>query len=365
MIIYDRIGVDGPDGEAVAPPRLNRLTGRVPVSAFPARFTGSRRAVLYSFFMTEDPLTQSIRRQRLNLAEMFKDTFEHLADACARVWGNRAALNEVLSAALNRIPNCKFLYALNPKAVQISDNISSAGPIAADFGRDRSRRPYITEVGPGTNFLLSQAYISLRAKRPSLTAIQVVTDHNGAILGYIGADFDLRDLPLTRDLYEEPRHWRQIRGDPSIRGAVFHQTRFESDMDGQIDTVNGVLEELMVDHGGFHLKVHFASSRAVLWLMDDPYRYRLLDIQALIDPDTCLAYPKCAYSTDAMVPAEKIRPVLEGFRELRFQDEMLYLRSGALNIFNGMVSLTFSCDGSHYIPFDEFLDRDSAFWLGA
>jgi hypothetical protein len=136
-------------------------------------------------------------------------------------------------------------------------------------------------------------------------------------------------------------------------------------MDRQIDTVNGVAEELMIDHGGFHLKLHFASSRAVLWLMDDPYRYRLLDIQALIDPDTCLAYPKHSYSSDAMIPADRIRPVLEGFKELRFQDETLYLRSGTLNIFNGIVGLTFSCDGSHYIPFDEFLNRDSAFWLDA
>ena len=315
--------------------------------------------------MTEDPLSQSIRQQRLILAEMFKTAFQRLAATCAQVWGSRNKLNEVLSVAQKMMPNCKYLYAMNPKAVQVSDNISSDGPIEADFGRDRSRRPYISEVGPGTSFLLSQAYISLRAKRPSLTAIQVVTDGNGAVLGYIGADFDMRDLPLTRDLYEEPRHWRQIRGDPSIRGSVFHQTRFESDMDRQIDTVNGVMEELMIDHGGFHLKLHFASSRAVLWLMDDPYRYRLLDIQALIDPDTCLAYPKHTYSTDSMVPADRIRPVLEGFKELRFQDEMLYLRSGTLNIFNGIVGLTFSCDGSHYIPFDEFLNRDSAFWLDA
>jgi hypothetical protein len=66
-----------------------------------------------------------------------------------------------------------------------------------------------------------------------------------------------------------------------------------------------------------------------------------------------------------MITADRIRPVLEGFKELRFLDEMLYLRSGTLNIFNGIVGLTFSCDGSHYIPFDEFLNRDSSFWLGA
>ena len=29
-----------------------------------------------------------------------------------------------------------------------------------------------------------------------------------------------------------------------------------------------------------------------------------------------------------------------------------------------MVSLNFSCDGSHYIPYDEFLDKDIGFWFG-
>jgi len=40
------------------------------------------------------------------------------------------------------------------------------------------------------------------------------------------------------------------------------------------------------------------------------------------------------------------------------------LRSGTLNIFNGLVGLTFSCDGSHYIPYDEFLRKDHDFWTG-
>jgi hypothetical protein len=35
----------------------------------------------------------------------------------------------------------------------------------------------------------------------------------------------------------------------------------------------------------------------------------------------------------------------------------------SINIFNGMVSLTFSCDGSHYMPHDEFLAKDTSFWF--
>jgi hypothetical protein len=33
-----------------------------------------------------------------------------------------------------------------------------------------------------------------------------------------------------------------------------------------------------------------------------------------------------------------------------------------LNIFNGMINLNFSCDGSHYLPHGEFLDPRSPFW---
>jgi len=43
-------------------------------------------------------------------------------------------------------------------------------------------------------------------------------------------------------------------------------------------------------------------------------------------------------------------------------DEMFYLRSGTLNIFNGVVGLTFSCDGSHYLPWEEFLNKGHDFW---
>jgi hypothetical protein len=44
-------------------------------------------------------------------------------------------------------------------------------------------------------------------------------------------------------------------------------------------------------------------------------------------------------------------------------DEMFYLRSGTLNIFNGIVGLTFSCDGSHYLAWDEFLGKGADFWV--
>jgi len=35
-----------------------------------------------------------------------------------------------------------------------------------------------------------------------------------------------------------------------------------------------------------------------------------------------------------------------------------------LNVVNGMVGLTFSCDGSHYMSADEFLAKPDSFWFG-
>jgi len=310
----------------------------------------------------QQTLQQSIAEQRDLLSKMLCDPLKNAANACAEVWGKRDLLDEVLQQILQTMPYCKFLYALDTNAVQISDNISHDGVITEDYGRDRSSRPYMNEVVPSTDFVLSAAYISLRAKRPSLTAIQIVRNRHGQALGFVGADFDLRNLPLTRDLYDEPRQWRQMRGDPSIRGGVFYQTRVNSKMDRHIDTVVSVLEELIIDHGVFHAKLHFSSNRAVIWLYDDPYRYRMLDINALIDPNICLVYPTRNYPDNALIPQDKIRPILDGLCHLRYMDETLYLRAGSLNIFNGVVNLTFSCDGSHYIPFDEFLNKEHAFW---
>lgn len=307
-------------------------------------------------------LADSIANQRDALKDMLRDPLARIARECSDAWGDRQKLDAVLTDALVSLPMCKYMYALDTNAIQVSDNISRDGLIEKDFGRDRSSRPYMNERVPSAGFLLSQAYISLRARRPSLTAIQNVRDASGRVLGFVGADFDLRNLPLTGKLYDEPTHWRQIKGDPAIRGTVFHQTRSNSLMDTHIDTVLGVMEELMVDHGVFHGKLHFSSSRATIWLTDDPYRYRLLDIDALTDPDTCLIYPHRPYPADAAVPRDKVRPILDSLRDLRFMDDMFYLRAGSLNIFNGMVALTFSCDGSHYLPWDEYLNKGADFW---
>ncbi len=312
---------------------------------------------------SKNALQESVAQQRALLTTVLRQPLHELSLKCAEVWGDRGQLESLLSDALKELPYCKHLYVLDENLIQLTDNISHEGP-QMGLGRDRSMRPYLGELTEHAEFTLSGAYISLQERRPSLTATQSVRDLSGNLLGYIGVYFGLRDLPLTSALYEEPRYWQQVKGDPSIRSTVFQQTRAESLMDQHIDTVIGVVTELMLYHGVFHVMLHFSSSRAIVWVMEDPYRYRMLDIEALIDPDICFAFPRSNYPETALVPMNRVREVLEEFRTLRLLDDMFYLRSGTLSIFNGLVGLTFSCDGSHYIPYDDFLCKENEFWRG-
>jgi hypothetical protein len=309
-------------------------------------------------------LRDAVARQRLLLQGRLASPLERLARRCAERWPGREALERELTAAFVGLPSCKYLYVLDFQAHQITANCARTGSDPTQLGRDRSSRPYLQDALGGQRFSLSQAYISRNARRPSLTAVQHIETPTGELLGFLGADFDLRELPLTRELYQQPDQWVQLKGDPAIRGGLFAQQRVESLMDGRIDEVLDLLVELIAVHGVFHGKLHFSSSRATLWLVDDPYRFRILDIEDLTDPAICLAYPSRPYPGDAAVPLERVRDVFRTFKALRFMDETIYLRAGSLNIFNGIVGLNFSCDGSHYMPWHELLKKSLGFWLG-
>jgi len=306
-------------------------------------------------------LKGSIARQREVLTDMLKIPLQTTAEMCAAVWPDRELLNQSLVSGFDGMPYCQFLYVLDTNALQISDNVSPQGLLVEHYGRDRSRRPYMRKVVPTDDFILSTAYMSLRVNRPSVTAIQLIKKE-GNVVGFLGADFDLRDLPLTRVLYEEAPQWKQIKGDPAIRGNVFLQTRIDSRLDKRIDNTMVILEELMSVHGVFHVQIHFSSSRAIIWLLSDPFRYRLLDVKDLMEPGICMAYPIVEYPDKALIRQNQIKKILQSFRELRFGDESIYLRSASVNIFNGLIGLNFSCDGSHYMPFSDFLEKDMSFW---
>jgi hypothetical protein len=318
---------------------------------------------LTSIGSTEPSWKDSVYRQREELARMLREPLALLAVKCIAAWDDRDRLNEVLLEGFSSIPYCTYLYVVDTHGVQISDHINPAGIIPGHYHLDRSERPYMKETMPSWGFLLSDAYVNPEEHRPSLTALQVLVSDAGT-LGSLGADFDLRSLPVTSALYQEPGSWRQVKGDPAIRSNLFQQTRTESPMDRNIENAQSILEELMTERGVFQCQIHYSSSQATIWTVDDPLRYRILDQEVLQDPDICLLYPSRPYPADAVIPRKEIATILDGMRSLRTVDTTIYLRTASINIYNGMLSLTFSCDGSHYMRYDEFLARGPAFWTG-
>ena len=87
-------------------------------------------------------------------------------------------------------------------------------------------------------------------------------------------------------------------------------------------------------------------------------------LDEILNPSVCLAYTATSYPDEAVVPRQAVRDILDRFTMLRFIDNTIYLRAASLNVINGKVGLIFSCDGTHYMKFDEFMDKGPEFWSG-
>lgn len=209
--------------------------------------------------------------------------------------------------------------------------------------------------------MLSEVYINRLTQRSCITALQRVTRDN-ATLDYLAADFDLRDLPVLQTTIQQTNNWRHIKGEPGFRAPGLQQARQHTLMDEQVDDVVAIFDELISERGVFHGKLHFSSGQATLWLMDDPYHYRVHLLHEIIDPSICLLYRKREYPTSAVVESSSVRLVLERFTDLRFTRPHIYLRSGSINIMNGMVGVTFSNDSTGYLPAGDFLEANDTLW---
>jgi len=302
-----------------------------------------------------------VQLQRELLAYSLAQRLERLSRRCVPLWNDTGSLNTLLYSWLERIPHCRLIYATDCNGSQVSANLYPDRREDGCAGQDLSARPYFDSRLFEDGFALSEVYISSASGHPCITAVHDII-HNNEFLGRVAADFELRDLPLLQTTLQQDERWTQITGDPSIRAQLYSHRRSESLMDTRIKDVTAIAEELICHRGVFHAKLHFSSSRATLWLLDDPYRYRIHVMEDIIDPSVCLAYPKRDYPGSAVVPDSEVRPVLERIAQLRFLDENLYLRAGSLNIMNGLVGLTFSCDGSHYMNWQDFLYHGDDFW---
>ena len=314
-----------------------------------------------------DWLEKAISKQCNYIEDFLIDPLSQLAVICADNWSDRSGLDRCLFEFLSQRKDhrCNRLYAIDDNGLQYSSNVSDALIDEAVIGQNLVTRPYLEAVDKSDkkDFILSEVYVDKRTHMPCITALYRVT-RDDVILGFIAADFDLKRLPLKNVNEKQLPVWRQIKGDPSIRATLFQQTRSYSAMDEHIDEVLDVVESLMSEQGVFHAKLHFSSSRATLWHYHDPYHYRLHVLDEIINPKVCLAYEQIPYPLEASTAVSQIPEVFKVFKALRESDDVIYLRAASLNIMNGLVGLNFSCDGSHYMPVDEFLKKDLRFWFG-
>ena len=312
------------------------------------------------------PITSAqarIQQQRQALGAILSAPLKNISLDVSNAWhSNLDEINNALYQGILLIPFCQSLYAMDLNGIQISNNISPQGIEEKAKSNDHSDQPFLIQV-PVIDFVLSEAYISSINKKPSITAVHLIKKNDEPI-GFIAATFKLKDLPLTSTLYEDTDDWRQLKGDPSIRGTLFLQQRTESVLDQHIYDVTAVINELMTERGAFHVDIHFSSNRAMVWQINNICKYNILALDDLMDTDICLAYDKIDYPQNARIPIDEIENIFNYFIDLRFADETIYLRIGSINIFNGMIGLTFSCDGSHYMYYKEFLNKKSAFWIG-
>ena len=159
-----------------------------------------------------------------------------------------------------------------------------------------------------------------------------------------------------------PYKWLQIKGDPSVRAFLFQQRRVESLFDSQLDRIHEIVHELLTRKGAFHVKVHYSSSQLTCWFADDAYRYRVFVKEEVLEPGFLDQFRDCSIDhLQPLIDSEDMISILTEFKRLRTTDENIYLRNGSVNRVNGMIGMTFSCDGAHYIDHKTFFEKLETF----
>lgn len=155
-----------------------------------------------------------------------------------------------------------------------------------------------------------------------------------------------------------PERWLQIKGDPSVRAFLFEQERVESLFDASIDRVHQILRGLLTRKGVFHTKIHYSSSQLTCWFAQDPFIYEKYVREEVLEPGFLDRFPDSDHAgRTPLLSSEDLDRILTEFRRLRLTDQTIYLRNASINMINGMINMTFSCDGSHYIDYRTFLAK--------
>jgi hypothetical protein len=155
-----------------------------------------------------------------------------------------------------------------------------------------------------------------------------------------------------------PQRWLQIKGDPSVRAFLFEQQRVASLFDGSLDQVHALVAALLTRKGVFHAKVHYSSSQLTCWFARDPFCYEKFLKEEVLEDGFLDRFPDSDHAGRVpVIDGAGIDRVLGEFRRLRLTDETIYLRNAAMNLINGMINMSFSCDGTHYIDHKTFFEK--------
>jgi len=158
------------------------------------------------------------------------------------------------------------------------------------------------------------------------------------------------------------QRWLQIKGDPSVRAFLFEQQRVESLFDTSIDRVHDIVRTLLTRKGVFHTKIHYSSSQLTCWLAHDPFCYEKFVREEVLEDGFLDRFPDTDHAgRNPVIGDRELRRILKEFKRLRMTDETIYLRNAAINLINGMINMSFSCDGTHYIDHHTFFARLDTF----
>lgn len=304
---------------------------------------------------------KTIGEQRKILAALFEPSMLNLSKLCVEAWSDVEKLDNILSEQFSSIPHCHLIYAIDKFGKQISSNISIKGIDLSYRGQDLSRRPYSVSLYPKRHFMLSSVYISQMIGKPCISTVQPVIDEQ-QFLGFIVADFDIQQLPLSISIPKTTPLLQQA--DNYANCQQFSNQRISTLLDQHIDDLESILTRLICEQGVFHCMIHYASSQIILWQVNDPYQYRVYTAEQLLGADMYFAYPRHPYPEKATLAKKQVARVLERLNILRVADDKVYLRTASLNIMNAMVGLTFSCEGTQYIPAPILLEKNLSYWLG-
>jgi len=158
-----------------------------------------------------------------------------------------------------------------------------------------------------------------------------------------------------------PNRWLQIKGDPSVRGFLFQQQRVESLFDAPIDRIHEIAHTLLMRKGVFHIKIHYSSNQLTCWFTRDPYCYVKFLREEVLEDEFLDRFRNVESAGNEgrspVLGSREIKSIFKEFRRLRLTDQTIYLRNGSVNLIDGMINMGFSCDGTHYIDYKNFLAK--------